>query len=42
MRLLFVGDVHATMGDGEVSGTAIESPLERAQVTWSPIANVVV
>jgi acetamidase/formamidase len=27
------GDGHAVQGDGEVSGTAIESPLERAQVT---------
>ena len=27
------GDGHAAQGDGEVSGTAIECPLERAQVT---------
>jgi acetamidase/formamidase len=31
--LLSVGDGHAAQGDGEVSGTAIECPLERAQVT---------
>jgi acetamidase/formamidase len=31
--LLSVGDGHAVQGDGEVSGTAIECPLERAQVT---------
>jgi acetamidase/formamidase len=42
------GDGHAVQGDGEVSGTAIESPLERAQVTLelsdlelrSPIARI--
>lgn len=27
------GDGHAAQGDGEVSGTAIESPIERAQLT---------
>jgi acetamidase/formamidase len=31
--LLSVGDGHAAQGDGEVSGTAIECPLEVAQVT---------
>jgi acetamidase/formamidase len=31
--LLSLGDGHATQGDGEVSGTAIECPLESAQVT---------
>jgi acetamidase/formamidase len=31
--LLSLGDGHAVQGDGEVSGTAIECPLERAQVT---------
>jgi acetamidase/formamidase len=31
--LVSVGDGHAAQGDGEVSGTAIECPLERAQVT---------
>jgi acetamidase/formamidase len=31
--LLSVGDGHAAQGHGEVSGTAIECPLERAQVT---------
>jgi len=31
--LLSLGDGHAAQGDGEVSGTAIECPLESAQVT---------
>jgi acetamidase/formamidase len=31
--LLSVGDGHAAQGDGEVSGTAVECPLESAQVT---------
>lgn len=31
--LLSVGDGHGAQGDGEVSGTAIECPLEHAQVT---------
>ena len=31
--LLSVGDGHAAQGHGEVSGTAIESPLEHAQIT---------
>jgi acetamidase/formamidase len=31
--LLSLGDGHAAQGHGEVSGTAIECPLERAQVT---------
>jgi acetamidase/formamidase len=31
--LLSAGDGHATQGDGEVSGTAIECPLESAAVT---------
>jgi acetamidase/formamidase len=42
------GDGHAAQGDGEVSGTAIECPLQRAQVTLelsdlelrSPIARI--
>jgi acetamidase/formamidase len=46
--LLSAGDGHAVQGDGEVSGTAIESPLERAQLTLelselelrSPVARV--
>ncbi|HEY2373847.1 MAG TPA: acetamidase/formamidase family protein [Gaiellaceae bacterium] len=46
--LLSAGDGHAVQGDGEVSGTAIESPLERAQLTVdvidrelrSPIARI--
>jgi acetamidase/formamidase len=46
--LLSAGDGHAAQGDGEVSGTAIESPLERAQLTLdvidrplrSPIARI--
>ncbi len=33
--LLSVGDGHAAQGDGEVSGTAIECPLERGRVTLS-------
>ena len=28
--MLSAGDGHAAQGDGEVSGTAIECPLERA------------
>jgi acetamidase/formamidase len=31
--LLSAGDGHAAQGDGEVSGTAIECPLERVQLT---------
>ena len=31
--LLSVGDGHGAQGDGEVSGTAIECPLEHAQIT---------
>ena len=31
--LLSLGDGHAVQGDGEVSGTAIECPVEAAQVT---------
>ena len=31
--LLLAGDGHAAQGDGEVSGTAIECPLEAAQLT---------
>jgi acetamidase/formamidase len=31
--LLSAGDGHAAQGDGEVSGTAIECPLERARLT---------
>jgi acetamidase/formamidase len=46
--LLSAGDGHGVQGDGEVSGTAIESPLERAQLTLalsdvelrSPIARI--
>jgi acetamidase/formamidase len=46
--LLSLGDGHAAQGDGEVSGTAIEAPFERAQVTLavsdrelrSPIARI--
>jgi acetamidase/formamidase len=46
--LLSAGDGHAVQGDGEVSGTAIECPLERAQLTLdvidrelrSPIARI--
>lgn len=32
--LLLAGDGHGAQGDGEVSGTAIECPLERAQLTF--------
>jgi len=46
--LLLAGDGHGAQGDGEVSGTAIECPIERAQLTFelselelrSPIARV--
>jgi acetamidase/formamidase len=46
--LLSAGDGHAAQGDGEVSGTAIECPVERAQLTLtlsdlelrSPIARI--
>jgi acetamidase/formamidase len=31
--LVMAGDGHGAQGDGEVSGTAIECPLERAQLT---------
>jgi acetamidase/formamidase len=31
--LLSAGDGHGAQGDGEVSGTAVECPLERAQLT---------
>jgi acetamidase/formamidase len=31
--LLMAGDGHGAQGDGEVSGTAIECPLERAKLT---------
>jgi acetamidase/formamidase len=45
---VMAGDGHGAQGDGEVSGTAIECPLERAQLTFelsdlelrSPIARV--
>jgi acetamidase/formamidase len=33
--LFSAGDPHARQGDGEVSGTAIECPLERAELTLS-------
>ena len=46
--LLLAGDGHGAQGDGEVSGTAIECPAERAQLTFelsdlelrSPIARI--
>jgi acetamidase/formamidase len=31
--LLFAGDGHGAQGDGEVSGTAVEGPLEHVQLT---------
>ena len=33
--LLSAGDGHGAQGDGEVSGTAIECPLEQAQLTFA-------
>jgi acetamidase/formamidase len=33
--LFSVGDGHAAQGDGEVSGTAIECPMERVELTFS-------
>jgi acetamidase/formamidase len=33
--LFSAGDGHAAQGDGEVAGTAIECPLERAELTFS-------
>jgi acetamidase/formamidase len=46
--LVMSGDGHGAQGDGEVSGTAIECPLERAQLTFelsglelrSPLARI--
>jgi acetamidase/formamidase len=46
--LVMAGDGHGAQGDGEVSGTAIECPVERAQLTFelsdlelrSPIARI--
>ena len=46
--LVLAGDGHGAQGDGEVSGTGIECPIERAQLTFdlsahelrSPIARV--
>jgi acetamidase/formamidase len=32
--LVLAGDGHGAQGDGEVSGTAIECPIERAQLTF--------
>jgi acetamidase/formamidase len=32
--LVSVGDGHAVQGDGEVSGTAIECPMERVELTY--------
>ena len=45
--LLYIGDVHAVQGDGEISGTAIEMPaevkikvdLEDESITWPMIEN---
>jgi acetamidase/formamidase len=33
--LFSVGDGHAAQGDGELSGTAIECPMDRVQLTFS-------
>jgi acetamidase/formamidase len=46
--LLLAGDGHGAQGDGEVSGTAIECPVERAELTFelsdvqlrSPVARI--
>jgi acetamidase/formamidase len=38
--LLSLGDGHAAQGDGEVAGTAIECPLESAQVTLDVLADL--
>jgi acetamidase/formamidase len=35
--LLSVGDGHAAQGDGEVSGTAIECPMDRVDLTLSTV-----
>ena len=32
--LFSCGDGHAAQGDGEVAGTAIECPMERAELTF--------
>ena len=34
LGLFSVGDGHAAQGDGEVSGTAIECPMERVRLTF--------
>lgn len=36
--LFSVGDGHASQGDGEVSGTAIECPMERVDLTFDVVA----
>jgi len=38
--LFSVGDGHAVQGDGEVSGTAIECPMDRVQITFDLLPNV--
>ena len=38
--LLSVGDGHAAQGDGEVSGTAIECPMERVDLTLSTVGRL--
>jgi acetamidase/formamidase len=38
--LFSVGDGHAAQGDGEVSGTAIECPIERADLTLDVLLNL--
>lgn len=38
--LLSVGDGHAAQGDGEVSGTAIECPMERVDLTLDVLADL--
>jgi acetamidase/formamidase len=38
--LFSVGDGHAAQGDGEVSGTAIECPMERVDLTFEVVDDV--
>jgi acetamidase/formamidase len=38
--LLSVGDGHAAQGDGEVSGTAIECPMERVDLTFDVLPDL--
>jgi acetamidase/formamidase len=40
--LFSTGDGHALQGDGEVSGTAIECPMERVQITFTLLPEVTI